>query len=99
MNYQVRFTGSAKNDLARLYRLLVEQDVEAARQALKAIEKGIEFLKDFPFACRKADADNPLLREMIISFGARGYVVLFEIESQETVTILAVRHQCEEDYH
>jgi hypothetical protein len=28
-----------------------------------------------------------------------GYVALFEIEDAATVTILAVRHQLEDDYH
>jgi mRNA-degrading endonuclease RelE of RelBE toxin-antitoxin system len=35
---------------------------------------------------------------MVLSFGAGGYVALFEIEDERTVTILAVRHQREEDY-
>jgi mRNA-degrading endonuclease RelE of RelBE toxin-antitoxin system len=39
------------------------------------------------------------LRELVIPFGAAGYVALFEIEDNETVTILAIRHQREEDYH
>jgi len=99
VTYQVRYTRGAKNDLVRLYAFLVEQDIKAARNALASIRKGIEFLQEFPFTCRKATPDNPLLREMIISFGTRGYVVLFEIEDNKTVTILAVRHQREEDYH
>ena len=99
MSYQVRYTKAAKEDIIRLYGFLVEQDFSAARKALDAIQKGIEFLQDFPFTCRKAIPENPLLREMIISFGARGYVVLFEIEDHKTVTLLAVRHQREEDYH
>ncbi|ORJ58677.1 type II toxin-antitoxin system RelE/ParE family toxin [Geothermobacter hydrogeniphilus] len=99
MSYRVRYTRAAKDDIVRLYGFLVEQDLPAARKALDAIEKGVEFLQDFPFTCRKATPEDPLLREMIISFGARGYVVLFEIEDHETVTILAVRHQREEDYH
>lgn len=99
MSYQVRFTKSAKDDLKRLYGFLVEQDPSTARRARAAIGKGLEFLRDFPFACRKTESRIPFLREMVISFGASGYVVLFEIESQETVTILAVRHQREDDYH
>jgi len=35
----------------------------------------------------------------VIGFGDGGYVALFEIESENIVTILAVRHQREEDYH
>ncbi len=99
MSYKVRYTKAAKEDIVRLYGFLVEQDIAAARKALTAIEKGVEFLQDFPFTCRKATPENPLIREMIISFGARGHVVLFEIEDNETVTILAIRHQREDDYH
>jgi plasmid stabilization system protein ParE len=36
---------------------------------------------------------------MLIEFGRAGYVALYEIESGDTVTILAVRHQREDDYH
>lgn len=99
MSYQIRYTKRAKEDIVRLYSFLVEQDIVAARNGLEAMEKGIEFLQEFPFTCRKATADNAFLREMIISFGARGYVILFEIEDEQTVTILAVRHQREEDYY
>ena len=99
MSYSVRYTKAAKNDILRLYDFLLQQDLAAARKALETIEKGIEFLQDFPFTCRKATPEDPLLREMIITFETRGFVVLFEIENNQTVTILAVRHQREEDYH
>jgi len=39
------------------------------------------------------------LRELIIAFGASGHVALFEIDGAETVTVLAVRQQGENDYH
>ena len=71
----------------------------AARRALTAIGKGTEVLRRFPFTCRKADPDTPLLRELLVSFGNSGYVLLYEIEDDSTVTILAVRHQREDDYH
>ena len=99
MKYQVRYTKAAKDDLLWLYEFLVENDLEAARRALDAIRKSIDLLQDFPFTCRKASPDNPFLREMVIGFGDGGYVALFEIESENIVTILAVRHQREEDYH
>jgi hypothetical protein len=35
----------------------------------------------------------------VITFGANGYVALFEIEENNIVTILAVRHQREDDFH
>ena len=99
MSFRVRFTGAARDDLKRLFEFLLEQDVQTARRARDAIVKATEFLADFPFSCRKADANNSFLREPIIPFGNAGYVALFEIEDESTVTILTVRHQREEDYH
>jgi plasmid stabilization system protein ParE len=99
--FKVRFTHEAEADLLRLFDSLLEQDVAAAETARAAIAKAIELLEVFPFSCRKAlgGDGNPFLRELIIPFGAAGYVALFEIENGDTVTVLAVRHQREEDYH
>ena len=98
MSYTVRFTSAAAKDLQHLFDFLAERDPKAAKRARSAIAKGIEFLRTFPFSCRKASPEQPLLRELIISFGANGYVALFEIEDSQTVTILTVRHQREEDF-
>jgi len=99
--FEVRFTLEAEEDLLRLWDFLAEQDPAAAVRAHAAISKAIEMLEISPFSCRKAKgaADNPFLRELIIPFGHSGYVALFEIESPRTVTITAVRHQREDDYH
>lgn len=101
MKYRVRFTPGAEDDLLRLLDHLAEQDLPAAVRAQAAIAKGMAFLELFPFSCRKVRGvpPNPLLREMIIPFGNAGYVALFEIEDATTVTVLAVRHQLEDDYH
>ena len=96
--YRVRFTPEAEDDLLRLYEFLLERNLRAADRALKAIEKAIELLRFSPLSCRKAIRDRPFLRELIIPYGKAGYVALFEIEPDRTVTILAVRHQREEDY-
>ena len=98
MSYQIRFTKTARDDIKRLYAFLLVQDVQAANHALETINKAIELLNTFPFTCRKAKADTPFLRELIISFCANGYVALFDIEESQTVTILAVRHQRGDDY-
>ena len=98
MSYRVRYTRAARDDLKWLYEFLLEHDLQAATQAREAIGKSIAVLQEFPFTCRKAIPNNPLLREMVIPFGSTGYVALFEIENSETVTILAIRHQREDDY-
>lgn len=102
MSYQVRFTEEAEADLVRLYEFILakdQSDWSLATRALEAIKNGIRGLELSPFSYRKATSDNPFLRELIIPFGASGYVALFEIDNDQTVTILAVRHQLEEDYH
>ncbi len=98
MRYRVRFTQGAKEDLIKLYEFLPEKNQSAAEQALESIAQSLKFLERFPFSCRKAVPENSFLREMLIPFGNVGYVALFEIENSSTVTILAVRHQREEDY-
>ncbi|MBU1214260.1 MAG: type II toxin-antitoxin system RelE/ParE family toxin [Gammaproteobacteria bacterium] len=99
MSYKVRYTEAAREDLKRLFTFQADQDRRAAQNARKAIADSIKLLQEFPFTCRKAIPENPLLREMLVSFGAAGYVALFEIEDNNTVTILAVRHQREDDYY
>jgi len=99
VSHKVRYTLAAKEDLKRLFTFLAEQDIQAAKHARKTIASSMQLLEQFPFTCRKAVSDNTYLRELVIPFGGAGYVALFEIDDSETVTILAVRHQREEDYH
>lgn len=99
--YQVRFTPAAEDDLLRLYDFLLAHDLAVADRALHTIQQALHLLEQFPFTCRKAaqGEHGARLRELVIPFGASGYVALFEIEDVNTVTILAVRHQLESDYH
>jgi len=36
---------------------------------------------------------------LLIPFRGAGYVALYEIKDADHVTVLAVRHQLEDDYH
>jgi plasmid stabilization system protein ParE len=105
MSYEVRLTPEALSDLERLFEFVLERelarddgDLALAEEALSAIKAGFQVLERFPFTCRKA-AQNPFLRELVIPFGAAGYVALFEVVDRKTVVIGAVRHQREDDYH
>lgn len=102
MTFRVRFTREAEADLVRLYEFVLERDQTdwtVAERALDAIRHAISGLERSPFSFRKATAASPFLRELVIPFGSAGYVALFEIEDDQTVTILAVRHQREDDYY
>ena len=103
MSFSVRYSATARADLRRLYGHLLErcvyaEDVALAERALAAIEDAVIGLTRTPFIHRKAGR-SPFLRELVIAFGHAGYVALFEIDDSATVTILAVRHQLEDDYH
>ena len=105
MSFRVRLTRDAQADLERLFDFVLDRELErdggnldVAEQALIAIRAGFATLKSSPFTCRKA-GQSPFLRELIIPFGASGYVALFEIFGSTDVVVAAVRHQLEDDYH
>lgn len=105
MTFKVEFSPAAEADLQRLFDFALARemnsetgDFDIPDRAIKATRVGLNFLTHSPFACRKAGT-NPFLRELVISFGAAGYVALFEIVDDSTVLVGAVRHQLEDDYH
>lgn len=106
MSFRVRLTRTAQADLERLFDFIIDRelaregggDLHLAEQALAALRAGIATLQTSPFTCRKAGR-SPFLRELIIPFGRSGYVALFEIEDAATISVVAMRHQLESDYH
>lgn len=76
-----------------------QDDLESAEACIEAVRAAVlSQLSSTPYSFRKA-GKSPTRRELIIPFGATGYVALCEIASLSSVVVLAVRHQREEDYH
>jgi plasmid stabilization system protein ParE len=104
MTFDVRFSAAADDDLGRLFDFLLDraetvEDLDLAQVAIDAIRSAaLSQLASTPYSFRKA-GKSPTRRELIIPFGATGYVALYEIASPTAVVVLAVRHQREEDYH
>ena len=104
MNFNVRFSAGADEDLGRLFDFLIDraqtvEDLDLAQLAINAIRTtAVAQLATTPSSFRKAGRSTSR-RELIIPFGATGYVALYEIEGPSSVVVLAVRHQREEDYH
>lgn len=103
MNFRVRYSAAARDDLLRLYAFLIDravvvEDLDLAEQALDAIVRAVATLTRSPMIHRKA-GESPFLRQLMIPFGHSGYVALFEVDDGSTVTILAVRPQLEDDFH
>ena len=84
-------------DVQRAYRFLSEKNTDAARRAVKAIRSGVKTLARNPKIGRPSEEIEPECRELPISFGDSGYVVLYRYEG-ELVTVLALRHQKETAY-
>ncbi|MBK1615311.1 plasmid stabilization protein [Rubrivivax gelatinosus] len=105
MSFRVAFSQTAKDDLGRLYDHLLEraeylEDLDLAERAVEAILNAATALASTPFLFRKvAGPGRALRRELVVPFGAAGYVLQYEIAGPELVVVLAVRHQREEDRH
>lgn len=73
-------------------------EIERARQLsdTSAIRSAVENLAAHPLVGRRIEGD---LRELVISFGATGYIALYRFVVQEDqVRVLALRHQREIGY-
>ena len=82
-----------------LDRAKTADDFDSAQMAVDVMRDTVErSLSRVPFVYRKA-GDSPFLRELLIPFRGAGYVALYEIKDAAHVTVLAVRHQLEDDYH
>ena len=67
-----------------------------ASAASASIASGVETLAAHPLVGRRVEGD---LRELVISFGATGYVALYRFIAQlDQVRVLALRHQREIGY-
>lgn len=97
--YRLRISAQAKADLHRMFRFLSDRDPAAALRSRAALQAGLRTLESSPFTCRKADINDPLMRELVVAFGGSGYIVLFRIEDAQNIRVLAVRHQRESDYY
>ena len=94
---RVIWSPAALLDVQRLYRFLAPQNIDAAKQAVKALRKGVKVLQLQSGIGRPIDDMPEEFREWIIDFGNSGYVARYRIDS-EVVMILAVRHQKEVGY-
>lgn len=103
MTYTATLTREALEDLLRLEDFLTDAAMEHGdsglpQRAVAAIRSELRILETNPFTCRIADTDR-LERELVIPFGATGYVALFGVLSDREVAIATIRHQRESDYH
>ncbi|MFY9261479.1 MAG: type II toxin-antitoxin system RelE/ParE family toxin [Gallionella sp.] len=88
------YTQPAIEDLIRLHIFLASKSVVAAGKAKIAIVKSIKKLPLMPEA-HKPVLSHPNIRDLIIDFGATGYIARYHYERGSNITILRIRHQKE----
>lgn len=94
---QVRLSQRAQADLSRLYAFIASK-IGAAQRAVLAIREAFVPLRHAPTIGRLVEDSNEL-REIVIDFGASGYLALYRFEpALDAVTVLAIKHQSEDDY-
>lgn len=87
---------SAFDDLNRLFEFLAARDAAAAVRAIETIQDGLMLLERHPEVGRPSTEG---LRELIISYGATGYVALYAFyPARDLVTVFKLRHQRELGY-
>ena len=90
---QIVHAARAIENLERASGILLADSPDTALAAADAIESAVDALAAHPLLGRRVEGD---LRELVISFGATGYIALYRFVVQEDmVRILALRHQRE----
>ena len=90
---QVALAERAFADLERIQDFLIERSPEIASVALETILDAFSILARHPYVGRPVEGP---LRELVISFGAPGYVASYRVrEPVDRVDVLALRHQRE----
>lgn len=83
-------------DLERLTMFLIDSEPAAAGDTVELIEEAVTLLRRHPLIGRPVEQ---ALRELVISRGKTGYIALYSFEEeQDTVMVLALRHQREAGY-
>lgn len=92
------YAEEALDDLERIFEFNVEREPAGALRHVEVVRDAVTILERHPHVGRPFGGSAGL-RELIVSHGATGYVVLYEHSAAENlIRIVAVRHQREAGY-
>ena len=93
---RVEVTTGALRDLERLFDFIAADDPSRARRQILSVRRAFEALADHPLLGRIAEDGR---RELVLARGRYGYIAKYRwLAAEDTVLILAVRHQREVGY-
>lgn len=91
-------TEDAASDLERCRSYLAERNPLAANRAANVIIDKLRLLEKYPAIGRPVRSRLDL-RELVIRFGASGYLALYlHVQADDVVYVVAIRHQREVGY-
>ena len=94
---RVEYAAAARGDLLRLVKVLIQAGTGHPERMVDDVTHANETLVRHPKIGRPLDSG---LRELVISYGATGYLALYDYSPvYDDVLILRIRHQRESGYH
>jgi plasmid stabilization system protein ParE len=93
---EIVWLNSAVSDVVRLREFIAQENSGAAKKAALAIKDAAQRLLETP-SIGKPVKDLPLFRDLLVRFGAGGYVLRYRAHAG-TIYIVHVRHYREADF-
>jgi len=94
---RIVWTDNATFCMKRLHDFLKDKNPNTAKKAIEKIQEGVKFLKTSPQSGKPVDYMDANYRTYTISFGKRGYIVLYKQEGDE-IFIISVKHFLELEF-
>jgi plasmid stabilization system protein ParE len=100
---KVKLTANVLTKLEQIEFYYVGQGEVVAKRAISTIFAALNRVSNHPLSGRPqqslAHPNYPDLREVVIPFGATGFVALYRIDAEtDSIVVLALKHQREEKY-
>jgi len=86
----ILFARDAVSDIERVRQFLDVRNPDAAQRAMRTIWSALERVRDIPEIGRRTEDDN--IRQIVIRFGAAGYIVRYTILPGGDILVLRIWH-------
>jgi len=95
---KIEYSQDAQEDIVRLALFLLTVSPDSASDLFDVMEDGVMILSRHPKVGRLVTESG--LRELVISHGKSGYIALYKFdELTQSVLIVAIKHQREDEFH
>ena len=91
----IQYSSKALSNIERVRKFLEVKNPDAAARAVGTIRTAIKQVECFPKMGKQVDKGGRV-REIVVRFGQRGYIVRYRIEPGNTIFVTRVWHGREE---